>query len=346
MLKSGDMEKADKRKNGKKAVRNIVFLAAILLIAYYVLRDSWGNIWAELRRTSGKIIAGAFLCSILYNCFDGIAVTRLLRCCDDRFSWYQGILCSFYYSFFRVVTFGSGTAAAGMFYVNRLGIPVSRSLGIFTINYIIQRITVCLYFVVSFLIHFSFMSGLYQDYTIYMLLGVLIAVIVAAVLILICVCEPLHRFGFSLAKKYIRKDNLLVKIGEIEEKAVTLRNEAWILLHDKKLLAEVVFLNLCKLTAWYLIPVLLFEKLNFSQHGLLVAVTAMVTALAGVIPTPGGIGAVEFVFVLMFTPLVGKVEATSGTLIYRFATYILPFLIGAVVQIHVMVHDRKGTGTQ
>ena len=202
-----------------------------------------------------------------------------------------------------------------------------------------------MYFVISLLAHFSSMRRLYQDYTTYMFLGILIAVAVAAALILVCVCEPLHRFGFSMAKKYIRKENLLVKLRELEEKAVIVREEAGILLHDKKLLTEVIFLNFCKLTAWYLIPGVIFEKLNAPELGLLIAVTAMVNALAGVIPAPGGVGAVEFVFVLMFTPLAGEVAATSGVLIYRFATYILPFLIGAAVQLYVMAHGQKVTDT-
>lgn len=335
-------------KQRKKTVRNIVFLAVILFIAYLALKDSWSNIWMELCRTSGEVILAVVLCSILYNCFDGIAITKLINNCDGEFPWYHGILCSFYYSFYRVVTFGSGTAAAGMYYVSRLGIPVSKSLGIFTINYIMQRITICLYFVLSFLIHFPKMNGLYRDYAKYMVLGVILAVAVAAALIVICVCEPLHRAAFRAAEivadKYGKGKSWSRKLDEMEEKANIVRAEAEQLLKDKKLLAEVLLLNAIKLTMWYLIPALLFGMIHSPDFAFLLSVIAMVTALAGVIPAPGGVGAVETVFVLMFTPVVGKVTAASSMLLYRFATYILPFLFGAIVQLGVWKAKKKKAG--
>ena len=160
-------------------------------------------------------------------------MTKLLRTCDKKFPWHEGILCSFYYSFFRVITFGSGTAPAGMYYVSRKSIPVSRSLGIFTISYTIQRIAVCLYFLLSFVSNYGSMDHYFGEYRRYM------------------------------------------------------------------------------------------------------AATAMMTALSGVIPAPGGVGAVEFIFVLLFTPLTGKAAAASGMLIYRFATYILPFLLGAPIALKI-----------
>lgn len=328
------------RSNRKKTGINILFLTVVIIIAYFVLKDSWGSIWEELRKTSGKVLAGVAFFSILYNCFEGMAVTKLLKSCDKTFPWYQGILCSFYSAFFRVITFGSGSGVAGMYYVSRWGIPAERSLGIFTINYTMQRITICLYFVGSFLVHFSSMSNLYQDYAGYMILGVVLAVIVAAALIVVCICEPLHRFGFQLAKKYIRRESWLIKLKDLEENAEIVRTEATRLLKNKKLLLEVTFWNFCKLTSWYLIPAVVFRKLHSSELSLLVAVIAMVTALAGVIPAPGGVGAVEFVFVLMFTPVVGEVLAASGMLIYRGATYILPFAIGAAVEIKILLMKK------
>ncbi len=95
----------------KRVFGNCVFLVIVIIVIWLTLKDSWEEIWSELNHTSWKIIAGVFSLSILYNCFDGIAVAKLVRNYAPGFAWQDGILCSFYYSFFRVVTFGSGTAA-------------------------------------------------------------------------------------------------------------------------------------------------------------------------------------------------------------------------------------------
>ncbi|WP_334160211.1 YbhN family protein [Muricomes intestini] len=315
-------------KKGLSKIWRPAFFVLVILIIYMVFKDSWGDIWGALKNTSWKVLAGVVICSVLYYCFDGVAVTKLLRSCDDKFPWNEGIKCSFYYSFFRVVTFGSGTAAAGMYYVSKRGIPAVRSLGIFTLNYIVQRIAVCLYFIFSFLGNYQTMHRYFGGYGRYMLYGVALAVLVVAALIIFCICEPLHTWAFGLLEKVVRKEKNRGKIAEWKERAGTLRTEAQGLLKDKKLLLEVLLLNFLKLSAWYLIPAVVFGKMESLRLPLLMATTSMVQALSGVIPAPGGVGAVEFVFASLFTTLVGSVDAVSGMLLYRFSTYILPFVLG------------------
>ena len=59
--------------------------------------------------------------------------------------------------------------------------------------------------------------------------------------------------------------------------------------------------------------------------------------LSGVIPTPAGIGSFEFVYLLLFKPLVGTVDAVSSLLLYRFSSFILPFIYG----FFYVVADRR-----
>ncbi|MRM90525.1 UPF0104 family protein [Faecalicatena contorta] len=338
LLKQENKKKEQTRSSWKR-IGKLLFLAAVFLTAFLALKDSWGSIWNELKTTSFKVVTGVFFLSILYNCCDGCALTKLLRTCDENTPWSVGIGCSFYYSFFRVVTFGSGTAPAGMYYVSRRGIPASRSLGIFTINYTIQRISICLYFLFSFLSNYGAMNQYFGEYKTYMATGVVLAVLAAAALITACVCAPLHRLIFQLAEKVIRKEKQKEDLSKWQKKAIIVRTEARSLLKNKKLLLDLFILNFLKLSAWYLIPVTIFHLLNSSELSLYMATAAMMTALSGVIPAPGGVGAAEFLFVLLFTPLIGKSQSASAMLIYRFATYILPFILGAIVA--ATTHSKK-----
>lgn len=371
-----------------------MFLAAVICLAYVVLRDSWSSILSQVRQTPVHVILAAVICSFLYNCFDGCALTKLFRTTRKDFSYRQGILCSFYYSFYRTLTLGSGTVPAGIHYVSRQGIPAERSLEVFTINYIIQRITICLYFVTGFLLQWSRMKELYQDYTVYIILGVLVTIIVASALIVVCVCEPLHRVAFRGAKACVRKyeqkhtgedgitektvtepatagtdtmnrketenggteepglrkrlrgrkklntGKLMEIIEEWENKAAIIRREAKLLLTSMRLLVEVLLFTAGKLTMWYIIPVFVYGTTKPAEIALVITVAAMSSALASVIPTPGGVGAVEAVFCLLFTPIVGKVSAVSGMLIYRLATFLLPVVFGIPVLIWVMIKEK------
>ena len=73
-----------------------------------------------------------------------------------------------------------------------------------------------------------------------------------------------------------------------------------------------------------------FTGLSFAENILLMAVAYM---LAGVIPAPSGIGALEFVFLLFFTGFVEAGAALPAILLFRFVTWILPFGVGGGVLI-------------
>ena len=56
---------------------------------------------------------------------------------------------------------------------------------------------------------------------------------------------------------------------------------------------------------------------------------------------PAGIGSTEFVFTGLFAGIVGTGIAGSASLLYRFATFVFPFLIGVVVVITRKIRERR-----
>lgn len=93
-----------------------------------------------------------------------------------------------------------------------------------------------------------------------------------------------------------------------------------------------------KMLLFYAIPAsLLYGKcrLTFGESVLLTAVAYM---LAGIIPVPSGAGALEFVFVLFFAGFAEEGTALPAILLFRFATWVLPFAVGGVL---IMISGRK-----
>ena len=71
------------------------------------------------------------------------------------------------------------------------------------------------------------------------------------------------------------------------------------------------------------------------------AITSLSVMLAAVLPSPAGIGSMEFVFTGLFAGIVGTGMAGSASLLYRFATFVFPFLIGVVVVIVRRIRERQ-----
>lgn len=62
-----------------------------------------------------------------------------------------------------------------------------------------------------------------------------------------------------------------------------------------------------------------------------VGLMAIATVMASVIPVPGGYGALEFMQLLLFVPILGRAKAVSLVILYRVVTTILPAFIGGGV---------------
>ena len=106
-------------------------------------------------------------------------------------------------------------------------------------------------------------------------------------------------------------------------------------------MAKLMLCNTGKLFCWYLIPgILLRGRLKVGLADC-VAVMAFVTAVAGVLPAPAGIGSTEFAFMLLFRGLAKEPELLSCALVYRFMTYILPGLLGGIWILADMIKKNK-----
>lgn len=320
-----------KKKIDKKLIARIVFFIAIICVGLYVIRESWDEIWQQLKVTPLSVILGVTVLGFIYYLFEAASITCLIKKTGEAFSYKKGLGAAFYMGFFRVVTFGSGTAAGGMYYVKQKGVPFSKSLGVFTISYLFQRIVVVCYFVIAYFLNFSSVKKIFLSYEKQMIAGILIALLIAAGLLLFCVSKHLHQVLFSILRKIVKKENLQLKITEVESKAELLRESSVEILKDRKIWIKLFITNTGKLTAWYLIPCVIFGFSSLKDISMVVSITSIMYALAGVVPVPGGVGAIEFLFTLFFTPLVGHIKAVSGAIIFRVATYFIPAIGGSFV---------------
>lgn len=305
----------------------LIFLLIIAGLSYYAFHDSFNDIADEIIKTSMGTLFFICLCSILYQCLDGAAIMLLAKRYNPDFRYRHGIGSSYYTSFFKAITMGSGDLFASIYYYKEHGIPLEKNYGLITVFYVVQKVTMTFYCVVCLLCNAAFMKENYSQYLSYFLLGIALTVLVATVLIVVCVSEKFHLFLLFLANKVIKRESWRLRLLELAGKLKEVREETVKLISDRRLLLILLTQNILKLTAWYLVPVFLLNGRGVSGFSILSIISAVV-ALAGIMPAPAGIGSTEFVYILLFTPLLGDISAASSVLLYRFATFLFPSIIG------------------
>ena len=325
----------DTIKKRLKFAGKLLFVCLLLGILYYSFRDSMGDMLTELANVSPQVVLSLFVTVILYHICEGHITWLIVHKTHPEYPRWKGFCNAFYCSFYKTATLGSGSGIAGIYYLNKSGIPVPNATGMYLFQYIVHKVSMAVYSLLLFLVTYGFIHASFADYQGYILLGFAGVCVIAGVLLAVATvpwmqtaCNLLaHRLG----KKHPSWEEKLTGAGH---KLALLQAESRALLKDPLLLLRLFLCNLLKFSTWYAIPWIVFSgsaaagDLPFTTLQCF-SLTALSQSLAGVIPTPAGIGSVEAVFVLLFRRLLPESKALSAVVLYRFDTMLLPCAIGA-----------------
>lgn len=314
------------------AVR-IAFVLVLIAIIVYTFRDSAGPILAELKETSLWVIFIISVLAVIYELVEGWITYSFARKYNPTFTYRMGVESAFYCSFYRVATLGSGAGVAAVYYFNEKGIEVSKGTGMYMVEYVLHKVGIAIFSAIFFLLSFGFMSRHYGEYTWMLISGYGITIVIAVILLLFGCSKRFHSLLLLLVDKLNRKGRFDEQRALLQEQCVILEDASSKLLHEKRFVLGILGKNLLKFAFWYSIPYFVLMDTGVVTLPQAMAVTSLSVMLAAVIPSPAGIGSTEFVLAMLFEILVGAGAAGSATLLYRFATFVLPFVIGAVIVI-------------
>jgi uncharacterized protein (TIRG00374 family) len=238
---------------------------------------------------------------------------------------------------------GSGTGVAAIVYLGEQGLDYSQGFGMYMLQYAFHKMGIAVFSGLFFALNWHFMSGQFGDYFGLLVGGYALTALITAGLILFCCSARFHRLLFWLldainAKTRWRFHTLSVTL---HEQCQMLEDASKKILRSGKLVAEIAALNLVRDAFWYGIPYLTFASTGAISLPETMAVTSLSVMLAAVIPTPAGIGSTEFVFSNLFASCVGSDLAVSASLLYRFATFVFPFLVGGVIVLVRRIRANK-----
>lgn len=307
----------------------------------YTFRDLAEPIFNELKRTSGWVLLLISGSAVIYELVEGWITCSFAKKYNPEFTYRMGVESAFYISFYRTATLGSGAGVAAVYYFNEKGIIPSKGTGMYLMEYVLHKISIAIFSAIFFVCNWSFMVKHYADYMWLLAGGYGITLFVAIAIVLCCCSKRFHRWVFKLAGKFNRNGRWNQKIDELNYQCNIMEDATTELLEKKKFVLAVILKNLLKFAFWYGIPYfVLIEtgKINFVQT---MAVTSLAIMLAAIIPSPAGIGSTEFVLTLLYAGLVGTGLAGSVSLLYRFATFVLPFIVGALIVLSRRKIDRQ-----
>lgn len=337
---------------GKKRWKTVVVSAAtpalLSLLVFWVFRDHFQEIMQNIRAVRADSLLFLLGMSVLYQMLESMVCFTLVRRHLPKFSFKQAVEVVFLGVFGNVSTLSVGSVPMQSYYLHRCGLMAGSGVGTMTLEYVFHKSSILLYTTIMLLMKRHWLNKGGNGFVQYLWLGYGICSLIIVVLLLLCGWNKIQRLAAWLidrlpetekwgARKHLWKSNLTALYAESKQ-----------LLHDRWCILEVLGLNALKLVCLYSIPfftmrMLGIAALSFWQVQLL---TALMHLISSALPNVGGVGPVEFAFVLIFSHYVEYTQASSALILYRVATFFFPFVLSIFIFLGVqkrMINDSEKT---
>lgn len=328
-----------KKKSAFKLLFNILLLLIIFGVLFYLVKNSLADIFLELKDTSLFVLLLITFLGVLYQIFEGFSIKEIARVFQPNFRGIDGIMTASYSAFYRLITFGAGTLISEVNFYHKKELPLSQSVGVTALHMIMYKAALLTYALLGLIVQFSLFYVHAPKMIYFIIAGMILTFVIIAFLIILSISLRIQVLFVQVSNRLFKTAKLRGLVDKCNLQVYSLRETVYRILKDRSVMLRIYLWNLLKMIPWYLIPYAALAN-NHPDLDFLLAfgLISFAVILAGVIPSPAGIGSFEFVYLLLFKPLVGTVDAVSSMLLYRFATYILPFLMGFV---YVLMEKRR-----
>lgn len=323
----------------RKLILNILLFVVMIGIIVFVIRDSLGEIFTELGKTSLPVLLGVTAFGLISQIIEGYTIKTIAGEFQPKFTILDGFFASAYSTFYRVVTFGTGSIFSEVIYYHKKGLKYSEGTGTSALRMITYKIALMVWALVFLVVKSDAIQAHISNGIFLVFAGIGVTLLIISTLLILSLNINAQVFFVIICNRFLKRQKLRDGVDRLNAQIYSLRGAIKMFIRDRRAVLRVICSNMGKLVVWYLLPYfILVQDYPEIDFFLTVALISFTVILGGVLPAPGGIGGFEFVYVLLFRNVVGRVDAVSSLLLYRYATYLLPFLIG---MIYVLFNKQK-----
>lgn len=329
----------------KKFLLRCLSIIFIGFLFWSIFHQNYQEVWKLILQAPFRIVVLLLTLGILYQCMEaGICFVLVKRYLKD-FSYFSALQLVFLGFFTNIISMGTGVIPAKSYHLYKKGMPVGRGVSVMTYEYIFHKAAVLLWAVFLF----PLISGILRADQIgmrwWMILGFFITAGINLLLVLLCTWEKFRTISFYILEKISFKGGWKQKKEIWKEQIDGLFRESKSLGKDKKLIFQMLVLNMVKTAVLYFIP--WFSLMAVGEEGACgvgksFVLAALMFLMTNALPHIAGMGPAEFMFLFLYGFYASEAGTASAMLLYRAATYFLPFIISVAVVLHVKRSEAAG----
>lgn len=318
----------------------VVIFGLTFLVLYISMKDDGQQVLDALTGVNVWWLMAIILIMVFERYLLGWGLALECRLTHPKYTTKQGFVNSYVAGLFNNITPGaSGGQIAQGYIFRKQGIPVSNSVGVLWLDFIVYQSTMCAFVLFLILFKFHYFYANYSQFFLIVIFGFLVGAGVIVFLTALALSPKFYTWltttGINIGcKLHLIKDrqktlaNLDTQLAQFSKEIVVLRTH-------RKMIAMLATEDLIRLIIYYSVPFMCAKALGLSVSGDMffdmLALASFVAMVNAFLPMPGSSGGTEATFILMYSTLFSKAEATSIMILWRMVTFYQVLIIGSVV---------------
>lgn len=335
--------------NRKKNLFGIIsFFISIAILAYFIfITNGIQELKDSIKDINMFWIMVAVMCMIMYWLLESLTLFVITKRLNSKYTFKKAIDAStigLYYS--ALTPFASGGQPLQLYTMVKSGVKGANAGAVLVIKSVVFQIMLTLYAIIFIIRYFSFFDSRIKYFAQASIIGILVNLIIIIVVLTIMLkkdfTKNIVRFFINLLSKMkiVKNSEELILKANIQIDSFSDSGRKY--KYEKKTIILSFIITFFQFTFYYLITYFIILAFGINNHSFVIflAAQSIVTMISSFTPLPGGSGAAEAIFYILFKelslPSIGLI-----LVIWRFITYYILIIFGGVASLFFIKKDKK-----
>lgn len=332
------------KKQRKNLWAGLAMLIFLPLLVFWVFRDDYQEIWNNIRQAPAGGLLLLLGLGVVYQLLESAAGLTLIRSQLPDFRFWQAVEVTFLGVFANVATFSAGIIPLQSWYLYRHGLTAGSGAGTMTLEYTFHKCTILIYAAAMLLLQGRWLAGQDAGLARWLLLGYGVCALIITGLLLLCAWGRVQRLACWGIDRLPGTGKWGVRKAAWKSNLSALHAQSRRLLRDRERLARVLAWNSLKLFCLYLTLFLSLRMAGVPALSLwrVQLLGGLMHIIVSALPNIAGMGPAEVSFWLIFSRYMECGQLSSALILYRTATFFVPFALS--IAVFLAVQRRAAAG--
>lgn len=332
------------KKQRKNLWAGLAMLIFLPLLVFWVFCDDYQEIWNNIRQAPAGGLLLLLGLGVVYQLLESAAGLTLIRSQLPDFRFWQAVEVTFLGVFANVATFSAGIIPLQSWYLYRRGLTAGSGAGTMTLEYTFHKCTILIYAAAMLLLQGRWLAGQDAGLARWLLLGYGVCALIITGLLLLCAWGRVQRLACWGIDRLPGTGKWGVRKAAWKSNLSALHAQSRRLLRDRERLARVLAWNSLKLFCLYLTLFLSLRMAGVPALSLwrVQLLGGLMHIIVSALPNIAGMGPAEVSFWLIFSRYMEYGQLSSALILYRTATFFVPFVLS--IAVFLAVQRRAAAG--